>query len=83
MAQVTLDLTVEELRKLNFQLSPLDLIRLAGEIQERAETFQMMSLAESGFAEWNEPGEDIYWMEEPMGAQRAGPMNTFIWDDTA
>lgn len=60
MAQVTLELTVEEVRNLVFQLPPLDFIRLADEIQERAETFQMMSLAESGFAEWNEPGEDIY-----------------------
>jgi hypothetical protein len=60
MAQVTLELTVEEVRNLVFQLPPLDFIRLADEIQERAETFQMMSLAESGFAEWNESGEDIY-----------------------
>ena len=63
MAQVALELTVEEIRRLIFQLPPLDFIRLADEIQERAETFQMMSLAESGFAEWNELGEDIYDIE--------------------
>ena len=63
MAKGVLKLTVEEIRRLIFQLPPLDFIRLADEIQERAETFQMMSLAESGFAEWNEPGEDIYDIE--------------------
>jgi len=41
-------------------LPPLEFIQLVDEMRERAETFEMMWLAESGFAEWNEPGEDIY-----------------------
>lgn len=35
-------------------------MRIAEEIQERADTVAMMQLAETGFEEWNEPGENIY-----------------------
>jgi hypothetical protein len=53
-------LSVEELKSQIFQLPPQELIALMEAIEERAETVGMMSLAESGFAEWNEEGEDIY-----------------------
>ena len=50
----------EEIRELIFQLPPQDFIELANSIEERAETFAMMRLAETGFREWNQEGEDIY-----------------------
>lgn len=59
MAQLTVNLDVDKIRELVFQLPPKDFIQLAREIEERLETFEMMQLAESGFGEWNEPGEDI------------------------
>ncbi len=60
MQQTGVTLTVDEIKALVFRLPPLEFMRLADEIGERAETFEMMSLAVTGFAEWNEPGEDIY-----------------------
>ncbi len=60
MAQLTMNFDVNQIRDLVFQLPPADFIHLAREIEERLETFEMMQLAESGFKEWNEPGEDIY-----------------------
>ncbi len=60
MPQLRLNLSIENLRELVFQLPLEDFMKLAIEIKERAETFEMMRLAESGFEEWNEPGEDIY-----------------------
>jgi hypothetical protein len=55
-----MDLNAEELKGLIFQLPPAELLRLAQEIEDRAETIAMMQLSETGFQEWNEPGEDIY-----------------------
>jgi hypothetical protein len=49
-----------EIKKLLFQLSQNDLIELLEELESRLETFEMMRLAESGFGEWLEEGEDIY-----------------------
>lgn len=60
MPQVDVTLTVEEIQTLVFRLPPLEFAWLADRMRERAETFEMMRLAETGFAEWNEPGEDIY-----------------------
>ena len=60
MQQTGVTLTVDEIKTLVFRLPPLEFVQLADEIEERAETFEMMCLAETGFAEWNEPGEDIY-----------------------
>lgn len=60
MPQLTLDVGVEEIKALAFQLAPAELIALADALQERAETFGMMQLAETTFEEWNEEGEDIY-----------------------
>jgi len=53
-------MTMKEIKALVFRLPPLEFVQLADEMGERAETFEMMRLAETGFAEWNEPGEDIY-----------------------
>ena len=60
MPQVTLDLTAEELKALILQLPPQELRQLAEIIEERLETLAMMQLAETGFQEWNEKGEDLY-----------------------
>ncbi|RKY83710.1 hypothetical protein DRQ11_12625 [candidate division KSB1 bacterium] len=60
MPELTVKLTIEDLRKAIFQLPPLELIELFREIEERSETNEMMRLAETGFQEWLEPGEDIY-----------------------
>jgi hypothetical protein len=60
MPQMLMDLNAEELKGLIFQLPPAELLRLAQEIEDRAETIAMMQLSETGFQEWNEPGEDIY-----------------------
>ena len=60
MPQLTLNLSIKNVKELVFQLPPEDFMKLSIEIEERAETFEMMRLAESGFEEWNEPGEDIY-----------------------
>jgi hypothetical protein len=60
MPQVTLDLSVEKIKALIFQLPAQELLTLADAIEERVETVAMMQLAETGFREWNEEGEDIY-----------------------
>lgn len=60
MSQMLRDLNADELKGLIFQLPPAELLRLAEEIEDRAETIAMMQLSETGFQEWNEPGEDIY-----------------------
>ncbi len=51
MPQLTVNLDVDKIRDLVFQLPPKDFIQLAREIEERLETFEMMQLAESGFEE--------------------------------
>lgn len=60
MPRVTLDLSVEEIKALIFQLPARELLTLVDAVEERAETVAMMQLAETGFREWNEEGEDIY-----------------------
>ncbi len=60
MPQVTLDISTEELKALILQLPPEDLLSIADEVEDRAETIVMMKLSEAAFEEWNEPGEDIY-----------------------
>ena len=60
MPQVTLDLSLEEIKTLIFQLPPQELLTLVDAIEGRAETMAMMQLAETGFREWHEEGEDIY-----------------------
>jgi hypothetical protein len=60
MPHVTLNMTLEEIREIIFQLPSADFLALVDAIQDRADTVAMMQLAETGFAEWNEPGVDIY-----------------------
>ena len=60
MAKLMLDVTVEEICDMIAQLPPGDFLRLAEAIEEQAETLAMMKLAETGFREWEEEGEDIY-----------------------
>jgi len=60
MPQVTLDLSLEEIKALILQLPAGELLALVDAIEERVETGAMMQLAETGFEEWNEQGEDIY-----------------------
>lgn len=60
MPRVTLDLSVEEIKALVFQLPAQELLALVDAIEDRAETVAMMQLAETGFQEWNEEGEDLY-----------------------
>jgi hypothetical protein len=51
---------IEDVKHLVSQLSQKDLLTLFADIQEQLQTFEMMSIAESGFQEWNDPEEDIY-----------------------
>ena len=60
MPRVTLDLSLEEIKALILQLPPAELLSVADAIEERRETASMMQLAETGFAEWTEEGEDLY-----------------------
>ena len=60
MPKVTLELSPKRVKELVFQLPPREFLSLAAEVTERAETMAIMRVAESGFQEWNEPGEDIY-----------------------
>ena len=60
MLQVTLDLSVEKVKALILQLPAQELLMLVDAIEERVETVAMMQLAETGFEEWNEKGEDVY-----------------------
>ena len=60
MPQVTVDVSVEDIKIMIFQLPIQEFMMLVDAIEERAETASMMQLAETGFREWNEEGEDIY-----------------------
>ena len=60
MPKLTLDLKVEEIKNLVLQLPEQDLLDIIEALQEQVETLSMMGLAETGFHEWNEEGEDIY-----------------------
>lgn len=60
MPRVTLDLSVEELKAFILQLPVPELLTLLDAMEDRAETVAMMQVAETGFKEWNEEGEDIY-----------------------
>ena len=52
--------SIEDIKRLVFQLSPQDLLTLLTDIQERLHTSEMMQIAESGFREWNDDEEAIY-----------------------
>lgn len=57
---MTVNLSVEELKAMIFQLPVEELVALMAEIEEKIETMNMMQLSETGFQEWNDPEEDIY-----------------------
>ncbi len=59
MPRVTVDLSVEEIKGLVFQLPAREFLSLAEVIEERVETLAMMQLAVTGFRQWNEGGEDL------------------------
>jgi len=59
MPQLTLDVSMDEIKTLIFRLPTEELLTLADAIEERAETVAVTRLAETGFQEWNEDGEDI------------------------
>lgn len=52
--------SIEDIKRLVFQLSPQDLLTLLTDIQERLHTSEIMQIAESGFQEWNKAEEAIY-----------------------
>jgi hypothetical protein len=58
--KVTVEITAEEIKHLLLQLPPSERLELIEEVVEFSETSVMMQLAESGFKEWLEDGEDIY-----------------------
>ena len=60
MPRVNSNMSTEEIKALILQLPPRELLKIAEEIEERAETIAMMQLSETGFQEWNEPGEELY-----------------------
>ncbi len=60
MSKVTIDVTVEEIKKLLPQLSTEQILKLDREIHEYLETHMLMSVAQTSFAEWEDKEEDIY-----------------------
>ena len=60
MPKLTLDMSLEDIKGLAFQLPAKEFLKLVDAIEERSETVAMMQLSETGFQEWNEEGEDIY-----------------------
>lgn len=69
MPKVVLDLTVNEIKEMIFQLPPQDSLKVMEALEERAQTLAMMQLAERGFREWEELGEDLYDVEPPSEAR--------------
>lgn len=63
MLQTDFPPRIEDVKHLISQLSQRDLLTLLTDIQDKLQTFEMMSIAESGFQEWNDPEEDIYHAE--------------------
>jgi len=63
MSHVTLNISLEQVKSLIFQLPARELLELGDIIENRAETVAMMQLAETGFQEWLDEGEDIYAAE--------------------
>jgi len=59
MAKVALDVPTDAIKDLLAQLPPAELQAVLASLGERLETFQMMKLAESAFAEWTQE-DDLY-----------------------
>ena len=60
MPQITVELDTQKLKEILFDLPTGEFLSLAAAVEQRAETIAMMRLAETGFREWEEEGEDIY-----------------------
>jgi hypothetical protein len=60
MPGINSNMNLEEIKNIIFRLPTREFLTLADAIGKRAETIAMMKLAESGFREWQEKGEDIY-----------------------
>jgi len=60
MSETALTISLDEIKSIIFQLPTQEFFTLVDAIEARAETVAMMRLAETGFQEWNEEGEDIY-----------------------
>lgn len=60
MPQMTLNVSVDDVKRLVFELPAEEFLSLAEAIEDRAETVGMMRLAETGFREWDDEGENIY-----------------------
>ena len=60
MPQITVELDTQRLKEILFELPTAEFLSLAAAVEQRAETIAMMRLAETGFREWEEEGEDIY-----------------------
>lgn len=58
MPQLTLEISVEKIKALILQLPPNELLEIAEKIEERAQTIEMMQLAETAFEEWNDAREE-------------------------
>ena len=76
MARVTMDVNLDHIKGLIFQLPVREFLALVEEIEERAETITMMQLAETGFREWDDEGEDIYDAEAK--ARRSGSVSLHL-----
>jgi hypothetical protein len=71
MPDLTLHLDADQITALVLDLPADELLALADAIEERAETIAMMRLAETGFAEWNEDGEEMSGAEPRFGGLEA------------
>lgn len=60
MSETMRNISLDEIKSIIFQLPTQEFFTLVDAIEARAETIAMMQLAETGFQEWNEEGEDIY-----------------------
>ncbi len=58
MPKVTIDVTVEEIKKLLPQLSTEEILKLDRGIHEYLETHMMMSVSHTSFAEWEDAEKD-------------------------
>ncbi|MGB5635446.1 MAG: hypothetical protein WBM44_19245 [Waterburya sp.] len=58
---ITPTLTLEEIKQIIFQLPIQEQITLMEDLEEKLTTIEMMQLAETGFTEWNDKEEDIYY----------------------
>ena len=62
MAKLTVEMPIESIQGLLAQLKPQELLAVLASMQDRLESFQMMTLAESSFSEWATE-EDFYSLD--------------------